>query len=109
MNKIFPKIVKRVEDFLGIRFRKTELTDEVKFEAEIETDTGHLIVRKPFVKWVSKQFRISTYEALLFIVMHEGLHMVGINHDHYGHQVGYYSQITKDKFTPQIIKILRKR
>lgn len=100
MNQL-EEVVRKVESVLKVKFRTFEICDIEG--AEIEN--GNLRIGKEFIKYVQKRFKLSRKKALLRIVIHEGLHLKGMNHDYYGHKVGYYSVNTRDYFSTFIMKL----
>lgn len=65
-----------------------------------------MMIGVPFVKYTMKYFKKSANMAVRFLMTHESIHLLGLSHDKHGYKLGYYSDMSKDLYTPQVEKLI---
>lgn len=102
----------RIEKFLGINFDYYITIKEIMLGAGAD--------KKNKIIYVGKRGLVEAYNAcegrksfcfkfvIRFVLLHEALHIIGMNHDKQGRKLGYRSNLTKDIYTRKSMRKLFK-
>lgn len=103
VNSFLPRLRKAISKKFHIRFCEGNIC-ELWRRAENGIKSNTMMIGIDAVNFFWLNYDKSLKKTIRNILVHEAIHVLGLDHDRFGYKLGFYSDHTLDTYTPYMEK-----
>lgn len=108
IRKVVDKLVPTIREHIGnpfhVRICKGKLCELHRFKEPEDIGTNTIVIGVDAVKFFQKEYGKSLERTVRNMLVHELIHVLGMDHNREGYKKGFYSAHYMDTYTPKIEK-----